>query len=126
MNSFFMKRIKILREESWDVMGRQNCLHIKLAILWLYDYGSRKLQARLVVVYSAAVGASDNRTLSPRNVKILTGIYYHMECVFWLQFPVLAVSPARNRTSDYFGGVTFVANHSTQSTVLSLKLLPIV
>ena len=35
----FMKRIKIPRAEICDVMWRDRCLHKKLAILWLYDYG---------------------------------------------------------------------------------------
>ena len=40
---------------------------------------SEELQARLVIVYSGAIGASDNRTFSPRNVKNPTDTF----CAIW-------------------------------------------
>ena len=45
------------------------------------------LQARLGIVYSGAVGANDNRTLSSRNVETPTGTWYHMGCEFWQHSP---------------------------------------
>ena len=52
--------------------------------------------ARLVIVYSGAIGASNNHTLSSRNVETPTNTICDMACEFWAHLSVPASPPSQD------------------------------